>query len=65
MNTELITYRLVQIDLIEHQENIEWADVIVMPSDSVSFVIMVSCKMNPKDLAKVYESHMEKIRPYL
>ena len=43
-------------------ENIEWADVIVIPSDS-EFRYHGELQMNPKDLAKS-ESHMEKIRPY-
>ena len=43
-------------------ETIEWADVIVIPSDS-EFRYHGELQMNPKDLAKS-ESHMEKIRPY-
>ena len=43
-------------------ENIEWADIIVIPSDS-EFRYHGELQMNPKDLAKS-ESHMEKIRPY-
>ena len=43
-------------------ENIEWADVIVIPSDS-EFRYHDELQMNPKDLAKS-ESHIEKIAPY-
>ena len=43
-------------------ENIEWADVIVIPSDS-EFRYHGELQMNPKDLAKS-ESHMEKIIPF-
>ena len=43
-------------------ENIEWADVIVIPSDS-EFRYHGELQMNPKDLAKS-ESHMDIIRPY-
>ena len=43
-------------------ETIEWADGIVIPSDS-EFRYHGELQMNPKDLAKS-ESHMEKIRPY-
>ncbi len=43
-------------------ENIEWADVIVIPSDS-EFRYHGELQMNPKDLAKS-ESHMEKILPF-
>ena len=43
-------------------ENIEWADVIVIPSDS-EFRYHGELQMNPKDLAKS-ESHIEKIAPY-
>ena len=43
-------------------ENIEWADVIVIPSDS-EFRYHGELQMNPKDLAKS-ESHMETIRPF-
>jgi hypothetical protein len=43
-------------------ENIEWADVIVIPSDS-EFRYHGELQMNPKDLAKS-ESHMETIRPH-
>ena len=43
-------------------ENIEWADVIVIPSDS-EFRYHGELQMNPKDLAKS-ESHMDIIRPH-
>ena len=43
-------------------ENIEWADIIVIPSDS-EFRYHGELQMNPKDLAKS-ESHMEKIIPF-
>ncbi len=43
-------------------ENIEWADVIVIPSDS-EFRYHGELQMNPKDLAKS-QSHMEKIIPF-
>ena len=43
-------------------ETIEWADVIVIPSDS-EFRYHGELQMNPKDLAKS-ESHMETIRPF-
>ena len=43
-------------------ENIDWADVIVIPSDS-EFRYHGELQMNPKDLAKS-ESHMEKIIPF-
>ena len=43
-------------------ETIDWADVIVIPSDS-EFRYHGELQMNPKDLAKS-ESHMEQIRPY-
>ena len=43
-------------------ENIEWADVIVIPSDS-EFRYHGELQMNPKDLAKS-ESHIEKILPF-
>ena len=43
-------------------ENIKWADVIVIPSDS-EFRYHGELQMNPKDLAKS-ESHLETIRPY-
>ena len=43
-------------------ETIEWADVIVIPSDS-EFRYHGELQMNPKDLAKS-ESHMEKILPF-
>ena len=43
-------------------ETIEWADVIVIPSDS-EFRYHGELQMNPKDLAKS-ESHMDVIRPY-
>ena len=43
-------------------ENIEWADVIIIPSDS-EFRYHGELQMNPKDLAKS-ESHIEKIAPY-
>ena len=43
-------------------ENIEWADVIVIPSDS-EFRYHGELQMTPKDLAKS-ESHMEKIIPF-
>ena len=43
-------------------ETIEWADVIVIPSDS-EFRYHGELQMNPKDLAKS-ESHMDTIRPY-
>ena len=42
-------------------ETIEWADVIVIPSDS-EFRYHGELQMNPKDLAKS-ESHMDVIRP--
>ena len=44
------------------RENIEWADVIVIPSDS-EFRYHGELQMNPKDLAKS-ESHMEEIIPF-
>ena len=43
-------------------ETIDWADVIVIPSDS-EFRYHGELQMNHKDLAKS-ESHMEQIRPY-
>ena len=43
-------------------ETIDWADVIVIPSDS-EFRYHGELQMNPKDLAKS-ESHMETIRPF-
>ena len=43
-------------------ENIEWADVIIIPSDS-EFRYHGELQMNPKDLAKS-ESHIDAIRPY-
>ncbi len=43
-------------------ENIKWADVIVIPSDS-EFRYHGELQMNPKDLLKS-ESHLEIIRPY-
>ena len=43
-------------------ENIEWADVIVIPSDS-EFRYHGELQMNPKDLAKS-QSHMEEIIPF-
>ena len=43
-------------------ETIEWADVIVIPSDS-EFRYHGELQMNPKDLAKSNE-HMDEIRPY-
>ena len=43
-------------------ESIQWADVVVIPSDS-EFRYHGELQMNPKDLAKS-ESHMEKIRPH-
>ena len=43
-------------------ETIEWADVIVIPSDS-EFRYHGELQMNPKDLAKS-ESHMELIKPF-
>lgn len=43
-------------------ETIDWADVIVIPSDS-EFRYHGELQMNPKDLAKS-ESHMDKIRPF-
>jgi hypothetical protein len=43
-------------------ETIDWADVIVIPSDS-EFRYHGELQMNPKDLAKS-ESHMEKIIPF-
>ena len=43
-------------------ENIEWADVIVIPSDS-EFRYHGELQMNPKDLAKS-QGHMEKILPF-
>ena len=43
-------------------ETIEWADVIVIPSDS-EFRYHGELQMNPKDLAKS-ESHMEVIKPF-
>ena len=43
-------------------ETIEWADVIVIPSDS-EFRYHGELQMNPKDLAKS-QSHIEKIAPY-
>jgi len=43
-------------------ETIEWADVIVIPSDS-EFRYHGELQMNPKDLAKS-ESHIDTIRPY-
>ena len=43
-------------------ENIEWADAIIIPSDS-EFRYHGELQMNPKDLAKS-ESHMEKILPF-
>ena len=43
-------------------ENIEWGDVIVIPSDS-EFRYHGELQMNPKDLAKS-QSHMEKIIPF-
>ena len=43
-------------------ENIKWADVIVIPSDS-EFRYHGELQMNPKDLEKS-ENHLEIIRPY-
>ena len=43
-------------------ETIEWADVIVIPSDS-EFRYHGELQMNPKDLAKS-QSHIDKIAPY-
>ncbi|MBI33583.1 MAG: hypothetical protein CMD98_06925 [Gammaproteobacteria bacterium] len=43
-------------------ENIEWADVIVIPSDS-EFRYHGELQMNPKDLAKS-QSHIERIAPF-
>ena len=43
-------------------ETIDWADVIVIPSDS-EFRYHGELQMNPKDLAKS-ESHIEKIAPF-
>lgn len=43
-------------------ESIEWADVIVIPSDS-EFRYHGELQMNPKDLAKS-QSHIEKIAPF-
>ena len=43
-------------------ESIDWADVIIIPSDS-EFRYHGELQMNPKDLAKS-EGHMETIRPY-
>ena len=43
-------------------ETIDWADVIVIPSDS-EFRYHGELQMNPKDLAKS-EGHMETIRPF-
>ena len=43
-------------------ENIEWADVIVIPSDS-EFRYHGELQMNPKDLAKS-QSHMDTIIPF-
>jgi hypothetical protein len=43
-------------------ETIEWADVIVIPSDS-EFRYHGELQMNPKDLA-TSQSHIEKIAPY-
>ena len=43
-------------------KTIEWADVIVIPSDS-EFRYHGELQMNPKDLAKS-ENHMDIIRPY-
>jgi hypothetical protein len=43
-------------------KTIDWADVIVIPSDS-EFRYHGELQMNPKDLAKS-ESHMDTIRPY-
>ena len=43
-------------------ETIEWADAIVIPSDS-EFRYHGELQMNPKDLAKS-QSHMEKIIPF-
>jgi len=43
-------------------ETIEWADVIVIPSDS-EFRYHGELQMNPKDLAKS-ESHIELIKPF-
>jgi len=43
-------------------ETIEWADVIVIPSDA-EFRYNGELQMNPKDLAKS-EAHMENIRPF-
>jgi len=43
-------------------ETIEWADLIVIPSDS-EFRYHGELQMNPKDLAKS-ESHMELIKPF-
>ena len=43
-------------------KTIEWADVIVIPSDS-EFRYHGELQMNPKDLDKS-ESHMDTIRPY-
>ena len=43
-------------------ETIDWADVIVIPSDS-EFRYHGELQMNPKDLAKSNE-HMDVIRPF-
>ena len=43
-------------------ETIEWADCIVIPSDS-EFRYHGELQMNPKDLAKSNE-HMDAIRPF-
>ena len=43
-------------------ETIDWADVIVIPSDS-EFRYHGELQMNPKDLAKS-EVHMKNIRPF-
>ena len=43
-------------------ENIKWADIIVIPSDS-EFRYHGELQMNPKDLEKS-ENHLEIIRPY-
>ena len=47
---------------IRTPENIDWADIIVIPSDS-EFRYHGELQMNPKDLAKS-ESHIEQIRSF-
>ena len=46
----------------ETPESIDWADVIIIPSDS-EFRYHGELQIDPKDLAKS-EGHMETIRPY-